>query len=595
MTKYKILLNILDNIRDEAPPEFKSYKDSSTTDKLNQARSKAFIHLFLKVNCGITAFKDRHELICDEPYDGGIDGYFIDSEKKKILLIQSKFRTTENNFNSKSMTADDLIKMEISRVLKGHGADSSGNEFNHKIKALQTRWREISDQAKYDFIVIILGNLTNYSDEQIKRLIDDCNYVIFDFQKTYNELVFPLCAGTYYDPKEITITINLDQKDQSLLKQTVKTKYGSYPVRVIFVPTQEIGRILHKYKNSILRYNPRNYLSLSHNKVNKGIRKAIIANEFNDFSILNNGITMIADSFGLTERTGEVNVGQIIMTNPQIVNGGQTAYTLSKIFEEHKDALIETFKDKEVLLKVIVMKPPDLEFIEEISNSTNLQSRVEEADRRSNESIQLDLQSAIYDEYGLFYERKRGEFYNGIDGKYISKDLVVNRYDFLRAYQALKGEPRWARQRGSETLFKKEQFKKIIDDKDKFRRMVFAYLSLNHLYMCEANDEQDWGNGLRYGKMAIIAAMGCQDLGDLTAKGIESTIKQNIQQIKQRWADFERWARERTGKSLYLDRSGSFDFDNYYKGKTVDQDIRMFFSADRADRVRHRFFSCPKL
>ena len=61
---------------------------------------------------------------------------------------------------------------------------------------------------------------------------------------------------------------------------------------------------MSKYKNSILKYNPRNYLSLSNNKVNRKILESIISNNANDFAIYNNGITIIADSFELTETTG---------------------------------------------------------------------------------------------------------------------------------------------------------------------------------------------------------------------------------------------------------------------------------------------------
>jgi hypothetical protein len=59
--KYRILLNILDKICEEAPSNFTSYKvDEKNMESLNQARSKAFIHLFLKVKCGMMNFAERH-------------------------------------------------------------------------------------------------------------------------------------------------------------------------------------------------------------------------------------------------------------------------------------------------------------------------------------------------------------------------------------------------------------------------------------------------------------------------------------------------------------------------------------------------------
>ena len=51
--------------------------------------------------------------------------------------------------------------------------------------------QKISDHALYKYLVIILGNLENYTDEQIKRIIDNSDYEVFDFNRTYKELVFP--------------------------------------------------------------------------------------------------------------------------------------------------------------------------------------------------------------------------------------------------------------------------------------------------------------------------------------------------------------------------------------------------------------------
>ena len=584
MLKYNTLLKILDNICNEAPSNFSSYNpDRSDNEKIILARSKAFVHLFLKVKCGITNFRDRHDLITDGSQDGGVDGFFIDREKKKLYLIQSKFRPNQENFEEKSITADDLVKMEINRILKGEDMDSNGNEFNSKIKSFQERWRKTPNPALYKYIVIILGNLTHYNDSQIRRLIDNEEYEIFDFKRTYDELTFPLCSGTYYDPKEIEITINLNNKEQSTLKQKITTKFGEFQVRVLFVPASEIGRILSQYKNAILKYNPRNYLSLSKNKVNQSIRDSILNYDTNDFAVLNNGITIICDSFKISESTGNVDVGQIILTHPQIINGGQTAYTLSRIYEIHKNTLNEVFGDKEVVLKIIIVSAGEefnVKFIEEISNATNQQNRVEEADRRSNEPIQIEIQKLIYENFGYLYERKRGEFHYGLEGNYINKEQIINRYELLRAYLALKGEPRWARQRGSETLFKPRYFRDIINDSNDYKKMLFSYLILRKLYDIEKEiTDSSWGYGLRDGNMAIIAGIGYFDSqNEITKETIANIVVESIDKIKPKWIEFEQFAKSKPENSSFI--SGDFDYDFYYKGKTVDNDVKEFFSKN---------------
>jgi len=580
--KYQILLKILDKICEEAPKAFTSYyPDKENLEDLNHARSKAFIHLFLKVKCGMVNFEDRHEFITDGIQDGGIDAYHIDRENKKIILIQSKFRSTKNNFEKDKIKANDLVSMEVQRILKGEKKDSRGIDFSEKIKKFQNEWSKISDQAYYKYNVIILGNLENYSPEQIKRIIDNSDYEVFDFERSYKELVFPLCAGTYYDPKEIKITIDLASKEQSTLKQKISTNLGEFPIRVLFVPTVEIGKIMSKYKNSILKYNPRNYLSLSVNKVNQKIKESITKDTANDFAIYNNGITIIADSFELTETTGTKDVGQVIMQNPQIINGGQTAYVLSKIYDEYESDL-SIFDGKEVMLKVIVLTSDTLlniEFIEQISNATNQQTKIEEGDRRSNDKIQIAIESAIFDKFGYFYERKKGQFYNGVDKKYINKNCLINRYNLLKAYLAWAGNAADARRSGSDTLFKEKKFKDIMKKYNDIEKMFFAYKILTFIESMDDNLRLLFGISLKYGKMSIISAIGSLHAKDeIEVADVETKSKEFVEEVSKMWKDFISYASKNPENKTYINE-GILNYDQYYKGGTVNNDIKNFFKV----------------
>jgi len=73
----------------------------------------------------------------------------------------------------------------------------------------------------------------------------------------------------------------------------------------------------------------------------------------NEFAIFNNGITVLADNCLITDATGKKYQGQIILTHPQIINGGQTAYTLAKIYEDYQQAgkAEAFFRGKEVLFR----------------------------------------------------------------------------------------------------------------------------------------------------------------------------------------------------------------------------------------------------
>ena len=106
MTRYEILKNILKKIIEEAPDKYsKLYeKNSCKVEQYNNSLSRAFIHLFLKVKFDLMDFEKREYYITDGANDGGIDGYFIDSEHKEIYLFQSKFRANEENFHDKEIS-----------------------------------------------------------------------------------------------------------------------------------------------------------------------------------------------------------------------------------------------------------------------------------------------------------------------------------------------------------------------------------------------------------------------------------------------------------------------------------------------------------
>jgi len=336
-SKYTTLVHILDQIRREAPQEYKRYHVLETdTDKLDQARSRTFIHLFLKVRFGLLDFKDREYFITDESYDGGVDAYFVNEETKAVYFIQSKFRTTQDNFQEKNISFDELLKMDVDRITEGEETDEDGNKYNGKIKQLQRDINNVSDIGRYSYEIIILANLKDCKPSQLRKLTGGFSATIFDYERTYSELVFPVVSGTYYNEKELCIRLNLSNTtlSSSRISYNVNTNFKSCDISLVFVPTREIGQILYKYKNSILKFNPRSYLELSNNTVNKDISKTITERTTNEFALFNNGITMLSEGTNFNERVGVKDQAQVVVTNPQIINGGQTAYTLSRLYEQ---------------------------------------------------------------------------------------------------------------------------------------------------------------------------------------------------------------------------------------------------------------------
>lgn len=600
MGKYGILVNILDNLRNEAPQKYRRYYPSEDErEKLDNARSRAFIHLFLKVQYGLVEFNEREDYITDDGYDGGIDAYFIDKEQKRVTFIQSKFRTNQKNFEQKEIDLDEILCMDVGRILDGELEDETGHEYNHKILSMQQKISEIEDIGRYSYRIVLLANLKKCRRSELTKLCGGYPVEIFDYARCYKELVFPVASGAYFDADEIRIHLSLTNKEgnEGRIGYYVQTKYADCKITVVFVPAIEIAKVADKYKNSILKYNPRCYLSLNGNQINPKIRRTIVERVTNEFALYNNGITILSDDTQCNAQIGIKDSAQLIVTNPQIINGGQTACTLAQIYREFPSEL-DLFENKEVLVKVITVIPGDnsredrLKLIEELSRATNEQSPVKEADRRSNDEIQVYLQEKIFEDFGYFYDRKRGEFHDGLSMKYINKAQIIDRSVFLRIAAGVTGDASKARKTSDEYLFRWESFHELIQDKSMYRKFMYGYFCHQFLEKLEKRYDKmpnnrygaaSYGNALRYGKYAVVCVVSRTFEPDFDLAEYQSYAEFYTTQVLKQWQAFEKAISKKPQNSSYFyaeENDGKTDFyynyDGYYKGKTVNKDLREY-------------------
>lgn len=136
-------------------------------------------------------------------------------------------------------------------------------------------------------------------------------------------------------------------------------------------------------------------LPLLRSEINKEI-----ANTLNDpegrkhFWDFNNGLTILCDNFSSPKK-------RVSLQGAQIVNGCQTAFTLSKNFDK--------LDDVEVMCRIIRRVDPMQS--DRIRRATNLQNAMFERDLRSGDRVQKMLQMG-FRRRGYFYERKRDEYKN---------------------------------------------------------------------------------------------------------------------------------------------------------------------------------------
>lgn len=179
-------------------------------------------------------------------------------------------------------------------------------------------------------------------------------------------------------------------------------------------------------KQSVFEENVRSFLG-SDNDVNGAIQRTLESDEKRKlFSVLNNGITVVAPELTLTPNTKEIH-----LTNYQVINGCQTSSTLHANLDKLTD-------DVNVVIKFI--ESPDNESSSDIIAATNSQSDIPKEAfyglRGKAKLVQkyFDVQNQQVPAEGrIYFERRQGEF----RGMGLQVSRVFDVKEVARCYAAM--------------------------------------------------------------------------------------------------------------------------------------------------------------
>ncbi|WP_244664897.1 AIPR family protein [Candidatus Symbiopectobacterium sp. 'North America'] len=152
------------------------------------------------------------------------------------------------------------------------------------------------------------------------------------------------------------------------------------------------------------------------------------------------------------------------------------------MYDEYKENGAEdVFKEKEVLLKIITLMDDidddsKLKLVGDISNVTNKQTPVINADKFFNDEVHKKIQKVVFDRYGILYERKRGEFSDGLSNGYVGKYQILKRNLFFRIYYSSNG---YINIEFRKKLFQQNDFSFFKFNNESFDRFNIGY----HLYV----------------------------------------------------------------------------------------------------------------
>ena len=367
---------------------------------------------------------DPQLITTDEGDDAGIDGisFLIDGELVTTLNeAQDIFKRPKRNISvtiyfMQAKTSESYEKGEILKFGQGvvdFVADHSELPQSDFIK---------DQKGIFNLIIDNVPKLQNGRPEVCLRYITTSNNPIAsEIEATRKTIIRDLENTGFFNNVEfcyigLNDLLKLWDKSQNSINALFEVRQSSpYPsmsgvteAYIAIVPLREyVDKVLSdsdgKLRLHIFEENVRAFLGES-NPVNKQIRETLKDSEKQErFAILNNGITIIAPEVKIQNE-------KISIDNYRIVNGCQT----SNVLYENRNLI-----HANAMITVRVIEATDLDVIADVVRATNSQSKVEEAQFISYESIVRRIERYFLvtddkpgEEVKLYFERRVGQYRN---------------------------------------------------------------------------------------------------------------------------------------------------------------------------------------
>jgi hypothetical protein len=308
-----------------------------------------------------------------------------------------------------------------------------------------------------------------FTESSVKYAIER-GVEIYDFQKIKRRYMYLHVPGGMAEPEAITLSVT----DAQLNKQNEKET--GYELVSFLTEAKDIYTALEAYGDELFQENYRfRLVGTQKGKIGKDITDTVLKSP-SSLCILNNGLTVVCKDVNPKD---EPTPKKLILTAPQIVNGGQTCWAVYDACETMKRA--GTFDNLGARLQVKVIKTANSDLANRVAVCTNTQNPINERDRRSLEQHQLDLSFAFANsDPRILFEHKAGELkmlqrqnqasQYRIAGK---KYRVIDNEQAGQIYLALLGRPHLCKSK-KKNIFEEDSFYKTIFEYEKSVPVRFA-------------------------------------------------------------------------------------------------------------------------
>ena len=416
-----------------------------------------------------------HDHIVDMANDLGNDAIFTNKDDNHIRIFQFKF--SENNL----LNTEEIKKNKTFIDWLLHISTTPQNPNPKLRKIIDTEIKDILEKSEGKFIISfyyidsnfgtniktdIISLYNNYRDKNIDFEIKFYNH------KELNEL---------YDDIEIpenNVVLGL-VPNESFVKDFEYHDNGeiiNLPVLVGSIRANSLKKLVEDYKELLFTLNVRYYKG--ENEINSKIKEEYAKGKKSNFWILNNGINAVCENFEI------VNSNEIKIKNLQIVNGGQTAKTLTRVVNDIPDEIHILLRLTKISDTTKVSK-----ISKEIARASNTQNAIDSRDLHSGDRLQTTIFKKLT-EVGIFFDKKAGEWATVIKKKYKNPSgqgyIKISNKEMGTAYMSFFLQIPISSKGRDKLVFSNEYYEEIfnpnVQEDQQFTKLMFGFRLSEKIY-----------------------------------------------------------------------------------------------------------------
>ena len=430
--------------------------------------------------------------------DGGIDAIYIDETEDNIIIhiFQTKYRTNLDKGIGKNEI--DLTIAKVEEIFHGNIVANQSPVIASRIDEIRDIIKEKAALKMPQVHIHFAVNTFKPEEaekERVRQLEEKGNYFVAFYDG--NDLLQAIDKSKIKDCK-VNVTTYKD-----IFYLGADRRLGDVRGIVATISAQELITIYEMAgRDKVLSRNIRYFLG--NNRINQKIQgTASSKDEAKYFWFLNNGVTIVCDKFSFTDDASGNKI--IAVSNPKIINGGQTTKSLYHLHGE-----IRLFPEKslnEVYLLLRLYETDNEALIDKITEGTNSQNPIFERDLKANHEVQLMVKK-YFQEKDYYYETHRNEYV----GQKIDKNKIASNERVFQAYISLFKEMPHEAKSGKSRIFEKYFDDIFVSGNNALpMELLISHELLAFIENQSKHHYSDWRNGdifLYHSELALVYLIG---------------------------------------------------------------------------------------